>query len=127
ATFVNHSCFLLRLPGVTVLTDPIWSDRASPLSWAGPRRVRRPGLPFDRLPPVDVVLLSHNHYDHLDLPTLRRLRDAFDPLLLAGLGHGRYLARRGFRRVVELDWWQSYRHGPALEVTLTPARHFSRR
>jgi len=125
-TFINHSSFLFRLPGLTALTDPIWSERASPFAWAGPRRHRRPGLAFDRLPPVDLVLLSHNHYDHLDLPTLRRLRDAFDPVILAGLGHGAYLGRRGFRRVVELDWWQTYRQG-GWEATLTPARHFSRR
>lgn len=127
ATFINQSTFLLRLPGATLLTDPIWSDRASPVSWAGPRRARRPGLPFNDLPPVGLVLLSHNHYDHLDLPTLRRLRDAWKPLVVTGLGLGRYLERRGFRRVVELDWWETYRHGERLEVTFTPARHFTRR
>ncbi len=73
-TFVNHSTFLLQLGGVNVLTDPIWSERASPVQWAGPRRVRRPGIALEQLPPIDVVLVSHNHYDHLDLPTLRRLQ-----------------------------------------------------
>jgi L-ascorbate metabolism protein UlaG (beta-lactamase superfamily) len=126
-TFVNQSTFLLRLPGATLLTDPIWSDRASPLSWAGPRRARRPGLAFNDLAPVGLVLLSHNHYDHLDLPTLRRLRDAWNPLVVTGLGLGRYLERRGFRRVVELDWWETYRHAERLEITFTPARHFTRR
>jgi L-ascorbate metabolism protein UlaG (beta-lactamase superfamily) len=126
ATFVGHSTFLLRLPEAVVLTDPIWSERASPLSWAGPRRVRQPGLTWEQLPPVDLVLLSHNHYDHLDLPTLVRLRDTTNPLILTTLGLGPYLARRGFQRVVELDWWQDYRHAD-LQVTLTPARHASGR
>jgi L-ascorbate metabolism protein UlaG (beta-lactamase superfamily) len=126
-TFVNHSTFLLRLGGVNVLTDPIWSERASPLGIAGPRRVRRPGLPFDRLPPIHLVLVSHNHYDHMDLPTLRRLQSRFRPQLLTSLGNRTYLARKGLGRVAELDWWQSYRFGPELEVTLTPAQHFSAR
>src|SRR5262249_50928045 len=74
ATFVGQSTFLLQINGVNVLTDPVWSDRASPLRWAGPRRVRRPALAFDKLPPIHLVLISHNHYDHMDLTTLRRLR-----------------------------------------------------
>jgi L-ascorbate metabolism protein UlaG (beta-lactamase superfamily) len=126
-TFVNHSTFLLRLPGLAVLTDPIWSNRAGPVPWVGPRRARRPGLAFDRLPPIDLVLLSHNHYDHLNLPTLRRLRDSWGPVVVTGLGNGALLARHGLQRVVELDWWQSYRHGSRLEVTMTPAQHFSGR
>ena len=68
-TFVNHATFLLQLGGVNILTDPHWSERASPVQWAGPRRVRRPGIAWEQLPPIDVVLVSHNHYDHLDLPT----------------------------------------------------------
>jgi L-ascorbate metabolism protein UlaG (beta-lactamase superfamily) len=127
ATFVNHSTFLLQVGGRYVLTDPVWSERASPLSWAGPRRVRRPGVALEDLPPVSLVLVSHNHYDHMDLATLRHLRDRFDPLFVTSLGNRRYLRRRGLRRVEELDWWQSLRGGPDLEVTLTPAQHFSAR
>jgi L-ascorbate metabolism protein UlaG (beta-lactamase superfamily) len=126
ATFVNHSTFLLGLSGVGVLTDPIWANRAGPFSWLGPHRVRRPGLAFTALPPIELVLLSHNHYDHCNLDTLRRLRAEHDPLFVTGLGIGRWLVRRGFTRVVELGWWQSHRHG-ALDVTMTPAQHFSRR
>ena len=127
ATFVNHSTFLLGLSGVGILTDPIWADRAGPFSWLGPSRVRssRAGVSLTALPPIDLVLLSHNHYDHLNLATLRRLL-VHDPVFVTGLGNGRWLMRRGFRRVIQLDWWQSYRHG-ALEVTMTPAQHFSRR
>ncbi len=126
-TFVNHSTFLIQTHGLSILTDPIWSERASPLAFAGPRRVRRPGVPFQRLPPIDVVLVSHNHYDHLDLPTLRLLESAFRPLFLTALGNRRYLKQRGLDCVEELDWWQSFGVGAALEITLTPAQHFSAR
>jgi L-ascorbate metabolism protein UlaG (beta-lactamase superfamily) len=127
ATFVNHSTFLVQTHGVTVLTDPIWSERASPLTWAGPRRVRRPGVAFSDLPTIDLVLVSHNHYDHLDLPTLRRLQATCDPLVVTSLGNRSFLRRCGLRRVEELDWWQSTTVGPQVDVTLTPAQHFSAR
>jgi len=127
ATFVGQSTFLLQLDGVNVLTDPIWSQRASPLRWAGPRRVRRPGLAFERLPLIHLVLVSHNHYDHMDLATLRRLRQRFDPLFVTGLGNRRYLLKRGIARVEELDWWQTCSAPGGLAVTMTPAQHFSRR
>ena len=127
ATFVGQSTFLIQLEGVNVLTDPVWSERASPLRWAGPRRVRRPGIAFDDLPPIHVVLVSHNHYDHMDLPTLRRLRQRFDPLFITGMGNRRYLLKRGLARVEELDWWQSCPGPNGLAVTMTPAQHFSRR
>jgi L-ascorbate metabolism protein UlaG (beta-lactamase superfamily) len=126
-TFVNHSTFLLQTDGVNLLTDPVWSERVSPLTWAGPRRVRRPGLAFERLPEVHLVLVSHNHYDHMDLATLGRLEQRFRPRFLTGLGNRRYLTARGLGRVDELDWWQSTRVGAGLEVTLTPAQHFSAR
>ena len=80
---------------LNILTDPMYSERASPVSWAGPKRARDPGVAFDSLPRIDVVVLSHNHYDHMDLPTLRRLRDRWNPLIVAGLGNGRYLASHG--------------------------------
>jgi L-ascorbate metabolism protein UlaG (beta-lactamase superfamily) len=127
ATFVGQSTFLLQMDGVNVLTDPIWSDRASPVRWAGPRRVRRPGVAFDNLPPIHLVLVSHNHYDHMDLPTLRRLQQRFDPMFVTGLGNRRYLLKRGLTRVEELDWWQTGAGPNGLTVTMTPARHFSRR
>jgi L-ascorbate metabolism protein UlaG (beta-lactamase superfamily) len=127
ATFIGQSTFLLQLNGMNVLTDPVWSNRASPLRWAGPRRVRRPGLAFDKLPPIHLVLVSHNHYDHMDLTTLRNLRQRFDPLFVTGLGNRRYLMKRGLSRVEELDWWQTCPAAGGLTVTMTPARHFSRR
>jgi L-ascorbate metabolism protein UlaG (beta-lactamase superfamily) len=125
-TFIGHASFLLRLGGVAVLTDPIFSERCSPVSWAGPRRVRPPGLALDELPPIDLVLLSHNHYDHMDLPSLRRLHARDAPLIVTALGNGERLGRAGLHRVEELDWWQAIRFG-SLEVTATQARHFSAR
>jgi L-ascorbate metabolism protein UlaG (beta-lactamase superfamily) len=126
-TFVNHSTFLLQGGGIAMLTDPIWSERCSPVTWAGPRRARPPGVPFAALPTIQFVLLSHNHYDHMDIPTLRRLENGFQPQIIAPLGNGRYLRRHGLRRVQELDWWDSIQLQQGLEVTLTPAQHFSAR
>ncbi len=134
ATFVGHSSFLLQWSGgFNVLTDPVWSERASPFAFAGPRRARPPGLAFESLPPIAVVLVTHGHYDHLDLPTLRRLEERFHPLFLTGLGNRAFLRKQGLGRVEELDWWQSYRlpgHGAEedrVEATFTPAQHWSAR
>ena len=131
ATFVGHSTFLLQFAGdLNLLTDPIWSERASPFGFAGPRRARPPALGFDALPPIGVVLVSHGHYDHLDVPTLRRLEARFSPLFVTGLGRRAFLRGRGLRHVEELDWWQSCPVPGAnggLEITYTPAQHWSAR
>ena len=132
ATFVGHSTFLLQFAGgLNVLTDPIWSERASPVAFAGPRRARAPGLGFEALPPVQIVLVSHGHYDHLDLPTLRRLDAQFRPLFLTGLGNRAFLQANGLRQVEELDWWETHAFsapdGRTLEITFTPAQHWSAR
>jgi L-ascorbate metabolism protein UlaG (beta-lactamase superfamily) len=124
-TFVGHATFLLRFAGGVVLTDPVFSERASPFTWAGPRRVRPPGLVIDQLPPLDAILLTHNHYDHLDLASLRELTQRGVPIV-TGLGNGRYLSARGVGQATELDWWQSCPVGD-LTVTMVPAQHFSAR
>ncbi len=126
-TFVGHATFLLQFAGLNILTDPIWSDRCSPVSWAGPKRVRAPGLDFAALPRIDLVLLSHNHYDHLDLPTLKRLHAAHRPLIVTTLGNKPFLAAEGIDHVVELDWWQAHEPRPGVKVTVTPAQHFAAR
>lgn len=126
-TFVNHASFLLQTAGLTWLTDPVFAERASPVTWAGPRRVRPPGLAFEDLPEVHVVLLSHNHYDHMDVAALARLDARFQPLFLTGLGNKAVLARLGLRRVAELDWDESLRIGDQAVATFTPAQHFSAR
>jgi len=125
-TFVGHATFLIQVAGINLLTDPVYSERASPVSFAGPRRVRAPGVRFDDLPAISLVLLSHNHYDHCDLGTLRALDRRFQPRLLAPIGNGRLLRSAGIRQVEEIDWWQSASAAP-LPVTLTPAQHFSAR
>ena len=125
-TFVNHSTFLLQTGGAAILTDPVWSDRASPLPFAGPRRVHAPGVAFDRLPRIDVVLVSHNHYDHMDLHTLRRLEARDRPRFVTGTGNGPFLRARGLSGVDELTWWQSIDLG-TVRVTMGPAQHFSAR
>jgi len=127
ATWIGHATFLLQTAGGNFLTDPMFSDRASPVMWAGPRRVHAPGIALAALPRIDGVLLSHDHYDHCDLPSLRQLATAHNPLVLAPLGHGELLAGAGVHRVVELDWWQAHAWNPALSITLTPSRHWCRR
>lgn len=126
-TFVNHATVLLQFDGLTVLTDPVWSARVGPMSWAGPLRARAPGIRFEDLPRVDVVLISHNHYDHLDLPTLRRLQARDDPAVVVPLGDRGWLEAEGFGRVFELDWWQSLVVDARTAITFTPAQHNSGR
>ncbi|WP_019090793.1 MBL fold metallo-hydrolase [Komagataeibacter europaeus] len=127
-TFIGHSTFLIRLPrpdgtALSILTDPIFSLRCSPFSFMGPRRVRAPGRALADLPRIDVVLVSHAHYDHMDLPTLRALaRRGDDPLVITPLCNARFMRATGLRRIMELDWWQSVAM-PDLQVTCTPARH----
>ena len=126
-TFIGQSTFLVQVPGCNMLTDPIFSEVASPLASAGPRRVRPPALTLADLPPIDLVLLSHNHYDHLDLPSLRQLQARWRPRIVTGLGVGSYLRRKGIPDAVELDWWDSVDHGPDLRIHFVPAQHWSRR
>ncbi|MEO8661771.1 MAG: MBL fold metallo-hydrolase [Bryobacteraceae bacterium] len=121
-TLVNHSTVLIQHAGQNILTDPVWSERISPVSWAGPRRKAPPGVRFEDLPHISTVLLSHNHYDHLDLPTLRRLHARHAPRFIVPLGVAALLQRNGMKVDAELDWWQST--GP---ITCMPARHFSAR
>jgi L-ascorbate metabolism protein UlaG (beta-lactamase superfamily) len=125
-TVVNHDTVLIQVDGINILTDPIWSTRAGIYSWLGPKRVVAPGIVFDQLPPIDIVLISHNHYDHMDIPTLQRLAKRDNPLMLTGLGNQRTLKSHGIDNVKELDWWQEFTKGD-IEIHFTPARHFSRR
>ncbi|WP_227306658.1 MBL fold metallo-hydrolase [Acidisoma cellulosilyticum] len=126
-TFIGHSSFLIRLPNLTILTDPVFSDRCSPVSWAGPKRARPPGRAFRDLPKIDLLLLSHNHYDHMDFPSLRAIRRRDDPVVVTPLGNARHLAKVGLNRVTELDWWGETRLADGTSITVTPARHFSAR
>ena len=126
-TWVGHSTFLVQIGGLNVLLDPIWSDRASPFRFAGPRRRVPAAVDFDALPPIDAVVMSHDHYDHLDTPTVRALARRYPAISwLAPLGVGRLLRRHGAGNVVECDWWQDTTVGP-LVLTCVPAQHFSGR
>ncbi len=128
-TWVGHSSLLIQLNGLNILTDPMWSERASPVQFAGPRRWVRPGIAFEDVPPLDVVLVSHNHYDHLDAPTVRRLARAHpEAFWIVPLGLAAFVRDRGVsaHRVRELDWWQEHIIG-SLRIAATPAMHFSSR
>jgi len=126
-TFINHATVLIQTEGLNILTDPIWSERASPVSWAGPKRHRSAGLSFEDLPPIDVVLISHNHYDHLDIQTLLNLHVHHRPRFVTGLGNRAFLTAHEITDVTELDWWEAANVSDELTVTCVPAKHFSGR
>lgn len=125
---VGHSSFLVQGAGLNILIDPIWSERASPVTFAGPRRKNPPGIAFDDLPPIDVVLVSHNHYDHMDRRTLDRLWARHNPRFVAPLGNEEGLCGGERRMQVETaDWGDTVTLGPQVSVRLEPARHWSTR
>jgi N-acyl-phosphatidylethanolamine-hydrolysing phospholipase D len=132
-TLVGHATLLIQVGGLNLLTDPIWSSRAGPFSIVGGPRFADPGLPLDALPPIDAVLLSHGHYDHLDAATTKRLvaRYGADLPWVCPLGHGRWLRSWGVAGVVELDWWEEVAGmmtGPGgVRLICLPARHWTRR
>lgn len=127
ATWIGHSTVLLQLGAINVLTDPVFSQRAFPVQWLGPCRRIDPAVPLDALPPIDVVLISHNHYDHLDEPAVRRLARAHPRASwVVPLGVGETIRRWGVREIAELDWWDDAEIG-VLRVTAAPARHTSAR
>lgn len=126
-TWLGHSTFIAELDGVRLLVDPVFGDRASPLGFSGPKRFHEPPLPLDELPEIDAVVISHNHYDHLDASTIRALGERV-PRYVVPLGVGAYLERWGVAgdRITERGWWQSATVGDIV-LTATPARHFSGR
>jgi L-ascorbate metabolism protein UlaG (beta-lactamase superfamily) len=126
-TFVNHATVLIQTRGLNLLTDPIWAERASPFRRFGPQRHLPPGVAFEDLPHIDAVLVSHNHYDHMDLQTLRRLAERDDPLFLVPLANCTYFRRIPTQRCLEFDWWESTEVLPRLRIHAVPARHWSRR
>jgi N-acyl-phosphatidylethanolamine-hydrolysing phospholipase D len=126
-TWIGHTSFLIQIGGRNLLIDPVWSERASPVQFAGPKRWVPPGVAFDRLPPIDIVVLSHDHYDHLDAGTVSRIAARYPAVSwFAPLGVGAFLRQRGARDVVERDWWQDADAGP-IHLTCVPAQHFSGR
>lgn len=125
-TFINHATTLIQLDGVNVLTDPIYSRRCSPFDFVGPARVRPPGIRFEDLPRIDAVVISHDHYDHLDVPTLERLARAWPAMrVYAGLGTKALLRRTGLE-VLDLDWWEAS-DLKGVTVRAVPSQHFANR
>lgn len=125
-TWLGHSSTYVQTPAASILLDPMAAHRASPLSFAGPERFVPFALDPRALPGVDVVVHSHDHYDHLDPQTVKTLVEAFDPLFAVPLGLGRIVEKMGARRIVELDWWQAFELD-GITYTCAPARHFSGR
>jgi N-acyl-phosphatidylethanolamine-hydrolysing phospholipase D len=123
-TWIGHSTFLIQTQGINILTDPVFSERCSPLPFFGMKRVVPPGLRMEELPPIHLVLISHNHYDHLDAPSIKRLGDS--PTYLVPLGLSKWFDKRGIKNVKEFDWWQSFVLD-GLEYHCVPVRHFSGR
>lgn len=126
-TYVNHASCLIQIGSLNILTDPHYSDRASPVTWAGPKRFHTPGIPYEDLPPIHVVLISHDHYDHMDKETLLMLERDHKPVYLTGLGCESHMKTFDIiERVVALDWWQE-KIIDGVKFTFVPAQHFSGR
>ena len=126
-TYVNHSTFLIQTDGLNIITDPVYSERVSPFSFAGPKRMRPPGIRFEDLPEIDFVLLSHNHYDHLDITTLKRIQEIHDPTFITPLGVDLYLNKQGLSKTISLDWWEETTASDSVDIAAVEAQHFSSR
>ena len=127
-SYVGHASLLLQTAGLNLLIDPVWSERVSPFSFAGPKRVNDPGIAFEALPEIDAVLVSHNHYDHLDVATLSRLNAAHRPRVVTPLGNDTIMRDHDAAIAAEsYDWHQRVDLGAGVAVTLVPVRHWSAR
>ncbi|SMO61413.1 MBL fold metallo-hydrolase [Gracilimonas mengyeensis] len=126
-TYVNHSTFLIQVDGLNILTDPVWSERVSPFTFAGPKRYREPGIRFEDLPEIDLIVLSHNHYDHLDIETLKKLNQSYQPKVIAPLGVPLMLNKYGIQDTEALDWWEHTSGMDEIAIHAVPAQHFSAR
>ncbi|MFN9065615.1 MAG: MBL fold metallo-hydrolase, partial [Bdellovibrionales bacterium] len=127
-TFLNHASVYIQTQKLKIITDPIWSERSSPFSWAGPKRARRPSHSPEDLPGVDIVMVSHNHYDHFDEASLVTLKNKFNPLFLVPLGDGRLLEKLGITNFKELDWNDIYFHEPSQShIHFVRCNHWSAR
>ena len=126
-TFINHSTVLIQCDGLNIITDPVFSKRVSPVSFAGPKRYRPAGLTIDELPSIDIILISHTHYDHLDLRSIRKLCERDNPSIVAPLNNGAIINPVSATATVELNWWDRQTLDDNTHVTLVPARHWTSR
>lgn len=128
-TYINHATLLIQYHGLNILTDPVWSERVSPFSFIGPKRYHDPGVALEKLPPLDLIFVSHSHYDHMDLATLRRLAE-INPLtpVVTLLGNAELIRKEaGFGTVTEMDWWQSQPLNQQVTLHIVPSQHWSAR
>ncbi len=125
--FINHATCLIQMENHNILTDPVWSKRVSPFSGIGPQRVTNPGIRFEDLPPIDIVLISHDHYDHLDIETVIKLNKKFAPKFFVGLGVEKLLKKRGITNVSSMDWGDSEAMKSGVTINFVPSQHFSGR
>ncbi len=126
-TFINHSTILIQTEGLNILTDPVWVKYASPFSFFGPARYMPPGVEISDLPKMDLILLSHNHYDHMDIKTLRQISERDKPMIFTTLGNSDYLNKRKIFKVKDLDWGESQNFSDMVSIECVPAQHFSAR
>ena len=126
-TFINHATTLIQLDGINILTDPIWSKRCSPFTFVGPKRVRNPGIRIEDLPKIDYILISHDHYDHMDIATLKKLSKRDAPKIYTGLGNASFLTTKDIANVYELDWWQEEALSDHFKIIFAQVQHFSGR
>lgn len=125
-TFINHATLLIQIDGVNILTDPVYSKRTSPVSFLGPKRVKLPGVKFDDLPKIDLILISHNHYDSFDVKTLSQIIARDNPKILFGLGNAHYLKKKDRKNAIEMDWQDQFNFKD-LTITFLPNKHWSKR
>ena len=126
-TFINHSTFLIQVDGMNILTDPVWSKRVSPFSWLGPKRMKVPGIRFEDIPRIHAVILSHNHYDHLDVQTMRMVFGSHHPAIITPLGVKAFLDQQYISGAIEADWWEEVALDKGVKIQPVPAQHFSGR
>lgn len=131
-TYIGHSTVLIQMDGINILTDPVWYERTSPVQWAGPKRVRPAGIKMEDLPPIHLILQSHNHWDHLDIVNLPKIYARNKPLIITSLGVSQFLKQHGMNNAVDMDWWDEYTlnnvgNTEGLKITCIPAQHFSGR
>lgn len=126
-TWIGHSSFLLEFENFRVLTDPVYSKTVGPVSWLSPKRIVEPGVKLSETPKVDLILISHDHFDHMDLPTLEYFAARDNPVVIAGKGNKKLLEETGFTKVIELEWWEKHVLAEGTDVTFVPAQHWSTR